>query len=279
MRIAAAILVLFALSPAGAQWQRVSVPSGQSKAPNTPHPLAYFLHFSPERNINSSLCLGCKTDTGRKVTIADYAVKSSQRPIGESFGRKIIEVDLTFDIKPGSAMSQLRREWKRQSRASFEDLTLAEWQSIVMQSAPNLYRELYFSSNPPSNSIPPVEAGIMDIEGVPLLAVRETYGRWCAEGYWVLNRNGPSLLDFSPVQNAITNISPPNTKAIQTGCWALSISNLEVNAPVQEAPPKCAACGVLGTAVVKFKIENDRAIPVSSVFEPSASVFEPSAPK
>jgi hypothetical protein len=255
--------------PAVGQWQRVSIPSGQSKVPNTPHPLAYFLHFSPERYIDGSLCLGCKTETGQTVTIADYAVKSSQRLVGEFLGRRIIEVDLTFDIKPGSAMAQLRREWEQKEQISFESLTPVEWQSIVVQCAPNLYRELYFDSNPPSNSVPPVDARIVKIDGTPLLAVRETYPGWCAWGYWVLDRGGPWLLDFSPVQKAIARISPPNSSAPEIGCWALSIDNLEVNAPVEEDHPKGQAGGWLGRAIVNFKIENNHVVPGSSVFESS----------
>lgn len=256
-----------------AQWERVSSPSGPTKAPtpNSPHPLAYFLHFSPERNIDGSLCLGCKTNSGQKVTIADYAVKSTQRDVGEFLGQKIIEIDLTFEINPRSVMAQLRRQWEQDSQTSFESLTPVEWQSVVMQSAPNLYRELYFNSNVPSNSVPPVDARIMNVEGVPLLAVRETFDRlWCTEGYWVLDHNGPSLLDFSPVQKAIASVTPPNSSAPETGCWALSIDQLEVNAPVQEDHAKCEACGWLGRAVVDFRIENDRVVPVSSAFEPSA---------
>jgi len=274
------IMLMFAVLPAVGQWERVAGGPPQNKtaqlANTPPRPLAYFLAFSPERYTDNSLCLGCKTSDGQKVSIADYVVKPSERYIGESFGRKIVEIVLTFDVKPGSAMWRLRREWEAQYRAevrkgSLEELPPVEWKSVVMESASERYRELYFIIDEPGIYDRPMEhPRIVDTGGVPVLAVADRFsgnGGMCTEGYWVLRRDGPWLLDFSPVRKTIASISPPNATAPQIGCWALSIEKLEVNAPVQKNDAKCHACEWLGTAIVDFRIETNRAVPVSSRFK------------
>lgn len=274
-----AVFLVLAAFPARAQWERVAGGSPQNiqaDVENTPHPLAYFLEFSPERYTDNSLCLGCKTSDGQKVTIGDYAVKASTREIGQSLGRKILEIVLTFDLKSGSVMWRLQQEWEANYRTegqqvSFEDLPPVEWKSIVMESTPNLYRELYFITDAPIYVRPLEHARIVDAAGVPVLAVSDPLsgnGGECTEGYWVLRPDGPWLLDFSPVQKKIASISPPNARASQIGCWALSIEKLEVNAPIQDEGADCHACGWIGEAVVHFKIDNNHAVPVSSHFEP-----------
>lgn len=188
--------------------------------------------------------------------------------MGASFGRKIIAVVLKFQVRRGSAMAALRRQWEQPPGVSLKGLTPVEWQSVVMQSGTNGYRELYFDSNPPSNTVRPLRARILTVGHTRLLAVRENYQGWCAEGYWELDRAGPWLLSFLPVKNAIAKVSPRDSRAPQTGCWALSVRKLEVKASVQEDGARCMACGWLGQAVVRFTIADDQVVPVSSEFKP-----------
>jgi hypothetical protein len=279
-RIAAIVaLLVFTVAPVLAQWERVAGGPPQTRAArvlNTPHPLRYFLTFSLERYSDNSLCLGCKTADGQKVTLGDYAVEATQYQVGQSFGRKIIEIELTFHLKNGSVMQRLRREWTaRESTAgremSFEDIPPVKWKSIMMESSANSYRELYFIIDEPGTYVRPLEhARLIHAGGAQILATTDAVdgnGHQCTEGYWVLQPDGPWLLDFTPVRKEIAKISPPNAGAAQIGCWALNIEKLEVRTPVQDKSAECHACGWLGTAIVHFKIDGHSAVPVSSSFE------------
>jgi len=92
-------------------------------------------------------------------------------------------------------------------------------------------------------------------------------GGFCMEGYWVLQADGPWLLDFTAVHQEIARVIPRDATAPQTGCWALSIDNAEVRSAIQLKGAECRACGYVGTAFVHFKVKDHRAVPVSSSFE------------
>lgn len=101
-------LLLLNASSSYAQWERVVVSTtneggyASNVVHGSPHPLQYFLTPSPERDPSNSLCLGCPVATanGRKKTLQDYEVESSQRVLGKAFGRKVIELVLSFRLGP-----------------------------------------------------------------------------------------------------------------------------------------------------------------------------------
>lgn len=278
LRIAA--LFFLAAWPASAQWQRIQMDAkgglGKS-APSFPHPLEFYLTASPDRDPSNSLCLGCKTANGQAVSLDDFAIKASKQLVGEAFGRSIYQIELSFVAKKGSVVEQMRHEWEEQYRAqgqdvSLQDLPPVEWKSIVMQSSADTYKELYLLIDGGTYVRPLGEARLLTMGDARVLATTDLLsgnGGQCTEGYWVLEPEGPSLLDFTDVYQEIAKLIPPDSAPLQIGCWALSMEKAEVRSPVQLKSSACHACGYVGTAVVHFQVEGHRAVPVSSSFDPA----------
>ena len=275
--LVSAVLLLLGICPAQAQWQRIEMDAKGGIATSdrdSPHPMTFYLTPSAERDASGSLCLRCKANNGQQVSLQDYAVETSEHIVGQSFGRTIFEIRLSFHVKGGSVAQQLRREWSEKAgfaeTMSSDDLPMAEWKSIVMQSSADMYRELYLIINEGQYDEPLSKAHLLTVGSDQLLATNDRVsgnGGSCTEGYWVLKPDGPWLLDFSAVHKAIEKMTPSNATAVQTGCWALSMQKLEVRSPVQLVGVRCRTCDFLGTAVVRFKIDGHRAVPVSSLFE------------
>lgn len=278
-------LLLLSASSSYAQWERVVV-SGTNEGgfasnvvQGSPHPLQYFLRPSPERDPSNSLCLGCPVATvnRRKTTLQDYAVESSQRVLGESFGRKVIEVVLSFRMGP-ELMKINAEEAARQTGDpgrvySYPDsyyTPVARWKSIIMESSANQYQELYLLINTWELDQPLSKASLFTAGGAQILTTVEYLpgnGAFCEDSYWVLEQSGPRLIDFSSVDNEIKRLTPPGALCRESRCWALSMEKLEVRAAIQEKDAPCTRCD-LGTAVVCFRLDGHRAIPVESHFEP-----------
>jgi hypothetical protein len=230
---------------------------------------------SSDRDPSNSLCLGCKVKDGRAVSLSDFDVESSKQLLGESFGKKIFQIELSFAVKKRSVVERLHREWEQENiqegqNVSFDSLPPAEWKSIVMESSPDMYKELYLIIDEGTYVRPLGEARLLTVGDVRLLAANDPgdgNGGFCTEGYWVLRPDGPWLLDFTAVHQEIDRVIPRDATAPQTGCWALSIDNAEVRSPIQLKGAECRACGYVGTAVVHFKVKDHGAVPVSSSFE------------
>jgi hypothetical protein len=264
--------------PAFAQWERLAWDNkGTTDGAATrsvPHPLQFYLTPSLDRDSGNILCLGCKTKSGRQVTLQDYAVEATQQPVGESAGRKIFQIVLTFHVKDGSAVQQMHREWEEKEinglKVSLENVPPVQWKSIVMQSSQDAYSELYFIVDDGVYVRPLSTARLLTVGNSRLLATNDSIdgtGGQCTEAYWVLQTDGPWLLDFTPVHEAISKLMPEHSVAMQMGCWALSLDKTEVRSPIQDAAAKCHVYGLLGTAVVDFKIDGHRAVPVKAFFQ------------
>ena len=156
--LVSAVLLLLAACPASAQWERLV---GENKgrlleppARSTPHALQFYLTPSPDRDPGNSLCLGCKASGGQKVSLRDYEVETSTQVVGEPFGKKILQIELSFHVKKGSVAEQLQREWEEHEprggqNLSFSDIPPVQWKSIVMESSADVYNELYFIIDDP----------------------------------------------------------------------------------------------------------------------------------
>jgi hypothetical protein len=143
------------MHPASAQWQRIERDAkgglGNSIR-SAPHPLQFYLTPSPDRDPSNCLCLGCEVKDGQAVSLRDFAVENSKQVLGESFGQKIFQIEFSFDVKKGPAAERLHREWEQEGRresqnVSFDNLPPVEWKSIVMESSPDMYKEIYLIIN------------------------------------------------------------------------------------------------------------------------------------
>jgi hypothetical protein len=273
------VLLLFAICPASAQWEHIGDDNKggalRTSVPSSPHPLQFYLTPSRDRDPGNSLCLGCKVNDGQEVSLQDYAVETSKQVIGESFGKKILQIELSFNVKQGSVIQHLNHEWEeKEERAgrnvSFDNLVPVKWKSIVMESSADMYNELYFIVDDRVYVRPLSKARLLEVGGAQLLATNDPIdgtGGFCTEGYWVLQPNGPWWLDFTAVHEKIEKLITDDAVAMATGCWALSIDKGEVRSPVQGKDAECRSCDNLGTVVVRFRIDGHRAVPVSSFFK------------
>lgn len=278
-------LLLSSAASSYAQWERVVVSRtdeggfASNVVHGSQHSLEYYLTPSPERDPSNSLRLGCPVGTvnTRKTTLQDYAVESSQRVLGESFGRMVVEVELSFRMGP-LLMKINAEEAARESGDpgrvySYPDTyytPVARWKSIIMESSANQYQELYLLINTWELDQPLSKASLFNAGDAQILATVDHLpgnGANCEDSYWVVGQDGPRLIDLSAVDNEIKRLTPPDALCRESRCWALSMENLEVRAAIQQKDARCTRCD-LGTAVVHFRLDGHRAIPVSSSFEP-----------
>lgn len=154
--LACTALLLLSASSSYPQWERVVLAWTGVDDPlrpmthGSPHPLQYYRRPSPERDPINSLNLGERVGT-HQISLQDYVVQTSQRPLGESFGRKIIEIVLT--LRHGSEMQTMEAEGSEQGDSckdvpspSVEEPRDVQWRSVVMESSPRAYLELYLLS-------------------------------------------------------------------------------------------------------------------------------------
>lgn len=279
-------MLLTSASSSYAQWEMVVVSRTEEGgfASNfvhgSPHPLEYYLTPSPERDPSNSLCLGCPVGTvnTRKTTLQDYAVESSQRVLGESFGRKVIEVELSFRMGP-ELMKINAEEAARQSGDpgriySYPDsyyTPVARWKSIIMESSANRYQELYLLINTWELDQPLSKASMFTAGGAQVLATVDYLpgnGAFCEDSYWVVGQNGPRLIDFSAIDKAYKRLIPQDAILVEPRCGAIDLKELTLRSIVQRVKAECHACDYLGWVTVHFRLDGHRAIPVSSSFEP-----------
>lgn len=162
---------------------------------------------------------------------------------------------------------------QRESGINVEDLLPAELKSIVMQDAPGTdsYRELYLIGGEHGPYVRPFsDAYLLTADGARILATNDRLdgnGGFCTYGFWVLQSDGPWLLDFGPVLKKL-DVTGPENGVVQIPCLAADVDfdKLTVTAGLQEENASSRAGGWLGDAIVHFRIERHVAVPVSSSF-------------
>ena len=279
----AVVLFLLSTRPVYAQWERIEVYwTGESGVHRTvsrqgsTHPLQFYLSPSADRDPSNSLCLGCPLDSGgQTIKLEDFDVEKSQRVLGQPFGKRIIEIVLTF--RASSVMQKINREEAARQHSSGDtspaawDKPLAEWKSIVMQSADDSYRELYFLASTGTWDRPPSEVRMLTAGSEQVLETVDDSSvvpdTCFSDGRWLLKPSGPWLIDFSAVEEAMLKNIPQNSEpAGGLGCGAISVEKLEMSSLIREKNASCQACDYLGTETIRFRLDGPRAVPASSSF-------------
>lgn len=269
-------LLLLSASSSYAQWERVVIAwTGKSDpalpvTQGSPHSLQYYLTPSPERDRINSLNLGEKVGA-HEISLQDYVVETAQCPVGEPFGRKIIEIVLTFRYRGETQETEAKGATQGKSckdipPQSSEEPASIQWRSVVMERSPGAYQELYLLIDVGAFVRHLSYASLLAIEGARILGTAEYYqgnGGMCGQRYWVLDRDGPWLIDFSAVDKQMKKLIPPNAN-FGPSCPSLANGEFEMSNWIKG---DCGACN-LGFAVVDFRLDGHRAVPVSSRFEP-----------
>lgn len=215
------------------------------------HPLQYYLS-----TLRQNEFLRAETDNCAFASVCrDLSVDLSDKQIGAPFGKKIFQIVYTLKTK-----SEDGGNWSNRSY----------WKSIVAQSSPGMYREIFLLKNEGAFwSWPPSTAGMVSIGDTKLLSTKDaTTSRdmWCTGAFWVLEKSGPVPADFSAVKLAIDHALPAGTYAVTPLCAAVNLERLEARVEVQDKNAECRACGFEGSVTAKFKFEGSRAVSTSATF-------------
>jgi hypothetical protein len=270
------LLPFLAASSACAQWHRIVTSwNGETgiykkNTTTSPHPISFFLSPLPARDPDNGLCLGCDQD-GHKVTLKDFSIQASQRELGESYGRKIIEIMLSFRAPLSTVQFGGAPAPPDDNALPNATDPVAIWKSVLMESSPGLYRELYFLIDNGNFVRPLSHATLVNIGSTKALSSTdfiEGNGGFCTESEWALLKDGPHLIDFFAVQKEIDRLTPARAAPPESGCYALSMEKAEIRTAVQLKNAHCHACDYLGWIEVHFKLDGYKALPASSSFDP-----------
>jgi hypothetical protein len=244
------LLILFATT-ASAQWTRWVVSGKGGYTDNPPaHSLNYFTDNPYALDDGGDLCINC-SPAGRNLSAQTYIVESDVRPVGTIAGLNVVDV------------------FYRIGRREDGKPTKVEWKSLLIQTGPDQYHEI-FHLQAPENGAEPLPSGFIQVGNQLVLSTKNSdggNGGGCIEAYWLVDSSGAREIDFSALEPAIRARVPPETRFI-TSCYALSLGDQLVHAPVQRANAECNACGWIGHANAHFRLEGARAIPTDVEYIP-----------
>ncbi len=250
--LACSLLCMSIAAPLAAEWKR-TVQSGKGDSTDTPtaHPLAYFTQNPFLRDDASSLCTDC-TAEGKASSAPNYKANVDVRHIGIISGLPVLEVDYAFTNKN-------------------DDFTL-RWISILVETAPRAYNEIYHLEADGGIALPIQLSRIVHVSGGDVLMISNSdggNGGGCYEGYWRITASGNTPIDFSPLLKAISDQVPANT-TFRVSCWALDLDKQLIKSGVQKADAECHACDWIGEVTAHFRLEGDRAEPIDVAFKPNS---------
>jgi len=242
------LLVLLATT-ASAQWGRQVLSGKGGHLDNPPtHPLQYFTVNPYVLDDGGDLCIDC-TLAGRNLSAKRYIVEADVRPVGTIAGLNVVDV--------------LYRTGYRDDGKP----TSVDWKSILIQTGPDQYHEI-FHYQKAENGAEPTPSRIIRVGDQVVLSTKNSDGGnagGCVEAYWLVNSSGAREIDFSALERAIRARVPPET-TFTTRCYALSLDGQLVHAPVQRANAECHACGWIGYANAHFRLKGARAIPTDVAY-------------
>jgi hypothetical protein len=252
--IAIALLIGCTLNSQG-QFQRTLVTGGGDTSTTTSqsHPLTWWTHNPLELDETGDLKIG-----PRALAARDYRVEQTVTALGTIIGYKILEVLTTIHAGPRVLTFN----------GPSVDGPPARWKSLLVQTAPNRYQEIYTLQDNWGSYI----AGTAGIYGTGSNAILGTddpgtgNGGYCSESYWWFDKSGPHPVDFTKLQEAIRNAIPKGSIYIG-GCANLHPKDNSLDSWIQAGDAKCHACGGLGTVHAHYTIQNGVAIPGSVTFK------------
>jgi len=220
----------------------------ETRTQSSDHPLQYY--FSTRWKMQF---LRAETDNCAVKSMCDENhVEVSQKEIGAPFGKRIVQIVCTTRMSQEDVKENPPRPY---------------WKSIVVETAPGIYREIFRLKNEAGYwAWPPSKAVLIDVGDAKVLTTNDSTtsrDEWCTGAFWVVQESGPVLLDFSAIEAAIKQTLPAGRQAITPICGAVDFQKLEVRVAVQKIGPECRTCGYGDGVIVKFEVEGSRAVPLS----------------
>jgi hypothetical protein len=246
------LLYVTALSvSASAQWRRVVLGGkGISDDISAVHPLTYFTSNPFLRDDGMDLCISC-TAVGKAKSALRFDIRTELKPVGSLAGYQIF--DVLYYISPKGEESSDQVKWK----------------SIVVQVAPNRYREIFHLQNFFSSTS--INASRIVVSGTErvLASVDSDGGNagGCYEAYWWLDASGPHALDFSRLVAAVQRGVPEDT-AFSLTCSSLDLTSQQVRSAVQKKNARCHACDYVGFVTATFQLKGAVLLPTTVEFKP-----------
>jgi len=242
------ILYLFLAASANATlWQR-HVLSGQGESFDTPQPqpLSYFIQDPFLRDDGNQFCSDC-TPRGKAAVHLGHKFQTELKKIGTLQGFAVYDLLYSFD--------------------DHVDTGEIDWKSILVEVAPEQFREIYHLQ-PTAAKIEP--AFLLKIEGQDVLATRDVIpgtGIFFYEDYFWFSTAGAARIDIEMITAAVKSILPSGA-----GVWkgyGLDMANLRYHMPVwKDGDSNCCPTG--GTVDIKFRLAGAQIIVTSKHFDPNA---------
>jgi hypothetical protein len=246
------LLCLSIAAPLAAEWKRI-VQSGKGDSTDTSaaHSLAYFTQNPFLRDDAGSLCNADCTAEGKANSAVRYRANVDVRHIGIISGLPVLEVDYTFTNKN-------------------DDFTL-RWISILVETGPQAYNEIYHLQADGGIALPIEQARIVHIPDGDLLIMSTSdggNGGGCYEGIWSIAASGNTQIDFSPLLKAIAGHVPPNTTFILS-CRAPYLDKQPIKFAVQKIDAECRVCDGVGEVTAHFRLDGNRLEATDVTYQPN----------
>jgi hypothetical protein len=253
--IAVALLIGCTLN-AQSHFQRTLVTGGGDSSTTTSqsHPLTWWTHNPLELDETGDLKIGPSA-----LTAHDYRVLQTVTTLGTISGHKVLEILTTIHASPRVLTFG----------GPSVDGPPARWKSLLVQTGPDRYQDIYALQDNWGSYV----AGTAGIYGTGSNAILGTNdpgsgnGGTCSDAYWWFDKSGPHPVDFTKLQEAISNAIPKGSTYLG-GCANLHPKDSSLDSWVQAGDAKCHGCGGLGTVHAHYTIQNGVAIPGSVSFQP-----------
>jgi hypothetical protein len=233
------------------QWQRIGLDQKRGFFTDVPepHPLSYFTANPFLRDDSDDLCIRC-TAEGKVQSGREYSIRTDVRPVGVLAGYHIVDALYYVSLGRNSNPDQ------------------AKWKSVLVQTGPDLYREI-FHLQAFYTSVSLTPSRIIQSGSERVLATMDRdggNGGGCWEGYWWFDQAGPHPLDFSRLKAAVEGRLPGNA-AFNISCGNLNLNSEQVQSWVQRSDAQCHACDLLGRLTARFRLNGAIAEPGEIVFK------------
>ncbi|MBI2686478.1 MAG: hypothetical protein HYX27_09200 [Acidobacteria bacterium] len=186
------LLVVLMAAPSFAGWPRsVITPKGDRVDKPKAHDLEYFTAYPSLRDEDGGFCYLCAEEKRLEEAKKEKA-RAEVRRIGKLSGFTAFDVFYYFGEDPRPA-----------------------WKSIIVQTGPDLYQEIYHDQ---PNEGQPNPSFIVKAGNAALLCVADNVYRWDAEEdcFW-FGPTGVVRLDFSPVWKAAQRAAPAGRRVWEYG--------------------------------------------------------------